>query len=100
MNQFEKDEARSTLKEDDRRAIWNSIESIELELSLLKGITQNSMFMTNQDLSEWATQVEHVREKLKDLQQSVIMIASARINNNTDIAGVVDYVMKDTKINN
>jgi len=98
MDQYRKDEARSTLKENDRKAVWSSLENIELELSLLKGIAQNPGPLTNHDLSEWAVQAERVRKKLKDLQQSVIMIASARINNGTDIPGVVNHVMDNIQI--
>jgi len=69
----------STLNEQERKDIWDVIEKLGHNLSGLKDIVQNPMPLTHQDLSNWSLEVNELRKKLEQLQQAVVMLASAKI---------------------
>jgi len=77
--EFAAEELKSTLKAPERQVIWDIIRKLETEISNLKGIVQNPMPLTHQDLSEWSINAGKLSERIIELQQKVIMLASGRI---------------------
>jgi hypothetical protein len=76
---FEPPEAPSTLTPEERQIIWDLIEKLGYELSDLKGLAQNPMVLSRQDVTEWQKSVEQLREHLEKMRLYVKTIVLSRI---------------------
>jgi len=77
--QFEAEELKSTLKAPERRVVWNHIEKCRQELTNLRGIVQNPMPISEDDLLQWTLSVNKLIDKLMKLDANVKKIVHDRI---------------------
>ena len=69
--QQEEDEQKSTLNKQERSAVWNYIGKLDFDLSNLKGIAQNPMPLSAEDVREWSTLVNRLIDKLMKMDANV-----------------------------
>ena len=72
MKRYLEDEEKSTLKEKDRRELFEKYEYFERKVMSLKGIVQNPMEITIEMLQEQLNITEELRGELIDLQNELV----------------------------
>jgi hypothetical protein len=69
--EFAEEELKSTLKAPERQVIWDHIERMGHDLRGLKGIVQNPMPLTEEDVREWSMSVNTLIDKLMKMDANV-----------------------------
>ena len=72
MKRYLEDEEKSTLKEKDRRELFEKYKYFERKVMSLKGIVQNPMELTIDMLQEQLNLTEELRGELIDLQNELV----------------------------
>jgi len=75
---YEAEELKSTLKHDERQAIWNFLEKRQNELRALKSIAQNPMPLRGDDVMAWSKDVNELITKLMQLDANVNKLMLAK----------------------
>lgn len=73
----------TTLSENERRLVWNKLHKFEVDIGMLKGLVQNPMLITQQDMTYWSNQVERLKADLSEIQQYMTWLYEARKDNPT-----------------
>lgn len=72
IKRYLEDEEKSTLKEKDRKELFEKYEDFERKVKSLKCIVQNPMEITIEMLQEQLNTTEKLREELIDLQNDLV----------------------------
>jgi len=76
--QFDAEELKSTLKAQERLAIWNFLEKRQYDLRALKSIAQNPMPLRGDDVIAWSKDVNELITKLTQLDANVNKLMLAK----------------------
>lgn len=68
-----------TLKEDERRIIWDRISDLSLDIKDLRGIVQNAMTISEEDLTAWSDKMNRLINNLKNMDINIKNIINNKI---------------------